>query len=411
MTENVPDLGGADWLRAPAVRKVFDLLDRDAPPSRIVGGAVRDALAGLDVGELDFATPLVPEEVMRRAEAGGCKAVPTGFDHGTVTLVVGGVPYQVTTLREDVETDGRHAIVRFGTDWAADAKRRDFTVNALSVDSTGRVHDPLDGFGDILARRIRFIGDPDQRIAEDRLRVLRFFRFNAQFGRGSLEPEGLSAAIRARNDLRQLSAERIGQEMRRLVSAPRASETLAAMQDSGILGVVLAGVAYLGPFERLLRFVPDADVPLRLAALGCRIEEDVERLTQRLRLSNAERDAMLAGVVAARRWQMPESERQARASLYRLGAAVWADAVALAHAWSVAFPDDEAWRALHDLPKQWEPPRFPLGGADVLGAGAGHGPVVGEILKALESWWIAEDFAPDVTALRQRLQQMVSAAQ
>ncbi|MCB1497986.1 MAG: CCA tRNA nucleotidyltransferase [Bauldia sp.] len=411
MSRHLPDLGDADWLRTPATRKTFAILDKDSEPSRIVGGAVRNALAGLAVEELDFATPLAPESVMRRAAEAGCKAVPTGIEHGTVTLVADGVPHQVTTLREDVETDGRHAVVRFGTDWTADARRRDFTVNALSVDAAGKVYDPLEGFADILARRVRFIGDPGQRIAEDRLRVLRFFRFNAEFGQGGFDPEGLSAAIRARNDLRELSAERIGQEMRRLASAPRAFETLGRMQDSGILGVILAGVAYLGPFERLLRFDPDAGLPLRLAAFGCRVEEDVERLTQRLRLSNAERDAMLAEVVAARRWRMPTSERNARASLYRLGPAAWPDVVALAFAWGTADADDKAWQALRALPALWPPPRFPLSGADVLGAGAAHGPAVGQILEALESWWIGQDFVPDATALRQRLQQMVTSAQ
>ncbi len=412
MTERPPDLAGVDWLDAPDVRTTFAILDDGAAPSRIVGGAVRNALAGLPVSELDFATPLTPDVVVRRAEAAGCKAVPTGIEHGTVTLVVGGVAHQVTTLREDVETDGRHAVVRFGTDWEADARRRDFTINALSVDAAGRVHDPLAGYSDIVERRVRFIGDADQRIAEDRLRILRFFRFNAEFGSGDLDREGLSAAIRAREGLRQLSGERVGAEMRRLVAVPRAAEIAGSMQESGILGVILGGVAYLGPLARLVAFAPEAGVALRLAALGCRIEEDAERLTGRLRLSNIERETMLAAVVSARRLPTPVTEKEARARLYRMGAVTpWRDAVALGFAWSSALLDDPAWQELYRLPERWSPPRFPLSGADALDAGAGRGPVVGSLLKTLEAWWIDQDFAPDEATLRARLQQMVSAAQ
>jgi poly(A) polymerase len=411
MTEMAPSLAGADWLRAPAVGKIFAILDEGGEAARIIGGAVRNALAGLPVGEIDFATPLTPDMVTRRAEAAGIKAVPTGIEYGTVTLVVRGTPYQVTTLREDVATDGRHAVVRFGHDWTADARRRDFTVNALSVDVAGTMYDPLGGYRDIRARRIRFIGDPAERIEEDRLRILRFFRFNAEFGAGPFDPAGLSASIRARQELRQLSAERVGQEMRRLVLSPRAAEAVGVMQDCGILGIVFGGIAYLGAFGRLVAFAPEAGVALRFAALGCRIEEDVERLARLMRLSNAERDAMRAAVIGARRLPTPVAAPDARRLLYRLGVEAWRDAVALAFAWSTSPPDDPAWRDLRRLPEHWQPPRFPLSGGDALGVGAVRGPAIGRLLKALEAWWIERDFAPDETALRARLQQMVAAAQ
>jgi len=411
MNDALPDLVGAGWLSAPAVRAVFAILDEGNEPARIVGGAVRNALAGMPVSDIDFATPLLPEEVSRRAEAAGVKAVPTGIEHGTVTLVVHGTGFQVTTLREDVETDGRHAVVRFGRDWEADARRRDFTVNALSIDAAGTVHDPLGGYPDIVARRIRFIGDAGQRIAEDRLRILRFFRFNAEFGASAFDPEGLSASIRARDGLRRLSAERVGQEMRRLVVAPRAAETAGIMQDSGILGMVLGGVAYLGPFARLIGFLPEAGVALRLAGLGCRIEEDVERLARLLRLANVERDAMLAATVAARKLPPSVALPEARRSLYHLGTETWRNAVALAFAWNGDASTESAWRDLYDLPDRWQPPRFPLSGTDALGAGAMRGPAVGTLLKAVEAWWVDRDFAPDEKALRNRLQQMVAAAQ
>jgi tRNA nucleotidyltransferase/poly(A) polymerase len=409
----IPSLAGADWLAAKPVRALFAALDHDGDEARVVGGAVRDALAGRPVGDIDFATTAPPESVMRRAAAAGFRAVPTGIDHGTLTLVAGGTGYEVTTLREDVETDGRRAVVRFGRDWVRDAERRDFTINALSVDAHGTVHDPLGGYPDVLARRIRFIGNADLRIAEDRLRILRFFRFNAQFGAGDIDRDGLAAAIRARNGLRDLSAERIGQEMRRLVMAPEAAPTLALMQDCGVLPVILAGVAYLGPFARLLAFEAAAGVsagfPLRLTALGCRVEEDVLRLADRLRLANAERDMMGLSLAAARRMPPPGDERAARRLLHETGVDVFAAAVALAAAWGAA--DEAAMIRLHGLPERWPLPRFPLSGRDALGAGASHGPAVGTLLKALQAWWVAEDFAPDEAALRARLQQMIAAAQ
>jgi tRNA nucleotidyltransferase/poly(A) polymerase len=374
---------------------------------------VRDAIAGRPVGDIDFATTALPERVAARAAEAGLKPVPTGVEHGTVTLVVDGVGYQVTTLREDVETDGRHAVVRFGRDWTRDAERRDFTVNALSADAAGTVHDPLGGYADVLRRHVRFIGDADRRIAEDRLRILRFFRFNAQFGEGGYDDDGLRASIRARDGIRDLSAERVGQEMRRLVVAARATKTLSAMQDGGVLPVILAGVAYLGPFARLVAFEDAAaaapSVPLRLAAAGCRVEEDADRIADRLRLPNAERDAMRATVVAARNVPEPGEGRTARRFLYDHGERVFRDAVALAAAWSGGDMNDHAH--LHGLPERWQPPRFPLSGRDVLGAGASPGPAVGDLLREIEAWWIAQDFAPDEALLRTRLQAMIAAAQ
>ncbi|HET7715094.1 MAG TPA: CCA tRNA nucleotidyltransferase [Bauldia sp.] len=415
MTSNLPSLAGAEWLAAPGVRRVFAALNRDGDEARIVGGAVRDALAGRLVGDIDFATTAVPEVVAARARDAGLKVAPTGIEHGTLTLVADGVGYQVTTLREDVETDGRRAVVRFGRDWAADARRRDFTVNALLVDAAGTVHDPLGGYPDVAARRVRFIGDADQRIAEDRLRILRFFRFNAEFGDGEYDPAGLAASIRARNGIGALSGERIGQEMRRLVLAPRSVDALALMQDAGILPVIFAGVGYLGPLARVIDFemavAATPSVALRLAALGCRVEEDADRIGERLKLTNAERNLMRAAVAAARRTPAPGDGRAARRFLYDLTEEAYRAAAALAFAWSGGRADIAAYVDLYRLPERWPRPRFPLGGRDALGAGASHGPAVGAMLKSLEAWWIAEDFAPSEDVLRGRLQQMIAAAQ
>ncbi len=415
MNAAVPDLRGAGWLTQPAAQRIFAALAADGHETRIIGGAVRNALMGEAVREIDFATTATPDAVAALAAAAGLKTVPTGIDHGTLTVVVEGRGYEVTTLRQDIETDGRHAVVRFGRDWTADAMRRDFTVNALSVDAEGKVHDPVEGYADILARRIRFIGDAGRRIAEDRLRILRFLRFTAEYGEGPVDAPGLAAAIRARDGLRELSGERIGNELRRLIVAPRAAEMIALMQESGILGVVFAGVGYVGNFARLVRFEAavgaEPQVAPRLAVLACRIAEDVERVTRRLRLTNAERDRMFGALAARRAFRPPPDQRAARVALYRLGEPAWRDGLGLAFAESTAAPDDAAWKALHDLPDNWTAPRFPLSGRDVVGPAMPSGPGVGALLNSVETWWIAQDFAPDEQALRARLQQELAAAQ
>ncbi|MCR4283431.1 MAG: CCA tRNA nucleotidyltransferase [Bauldia sp.] len=412
MTGTLPSLANSEWLVAPAVRQIFAVLEGAGEETRVVGGAVRNALMHLPVADIDFATTATPDKVTALAGAEGIKAVPTGIEHGTVTLVVGGRGFEVTTLREDVETDGRRAVVRFGRDWEADARRRDFTVNALSVDSGGTVHDPIGGYDDVLARRVRFIGDADRRIAEDRLRILRLFRFHAEYGAGAIDTDGLSAAIRARTGLRDLSDERIGQEMRKLVVAPRAPETIALMQDFGILPIVLAGVGYVVQFERLAMFEADVGVKpvpsTRIAVLACRVEEDVLRVTERLRLANAERSRMQAMLAAARSLAPLPDARDARRALYAHGAETYRDGVAHAFAWNGR--GEPAWRDLFGLPDRWTAPKFPLGGRDITGGGMA-GPAVGETLRAIEAWWIDQDFAPNEAALRSRLQQMIAAAQ
>ncbi len=415
MSAALPGLAGADWLTQASAQRIFAALGAKGHETRIIGGAVRNALMGDGVREIDFATTATPDEVAALAAAAGLKTVPTGIDHGTLTVVVDGRGYEVTTLREDIETDGRHATVRFGRDWKADAMRRDFTVNALSVTADGTVHDPVGGYADILARRIRFIGDADQRIAEDRLRILRFLRFNAEYGSGGVDPAGLSAAIRARDGLSALSGERIGNELRRLIVAPRAVEMVGIMQETGILGIVLAGIGYIDQFARWVAFETavgaEPKVPLRLAVLACRIGEDVERLTRRLRLTNAERDRMLAALAAKTKFRPLPAGRAARAALYRLNKPAFRDGLCLAFADGRAAPDDAAWKALYDLPDTWTAPRFPLSGRDVVGRSMPSGPAVGAILRTVEAWWIAQDFAPDERALRARLQQELAAAQ
>lgn len=409
----LPSLAAADWLRDARVRAVFAALDRDGQSARIVGGAVRDALSGKTPVDLDFATTATPEETVRRAAAAGIKTVPTGIDHGTVTLVVDGKPFEVTTLREDVETDGRHAVVKYGRDWAADAVRRDFTFNALAVDAEGQVYDPAGGYADLIAKRVRFIGDADRRIREDYLRILRFFRFHAQVGAGEPDRDGLSAAIRNREGLRFLSAERIAQEMRKLVLAPGAADTLAVMQEAGILPIILGGVAFVGPFRRLAEFEAVAAITpspaMRLAVLGALIPEHADRIADRLKLANAERATMLAATATAPQVASLPQGQAARGLLYRAKPEAWRAGVVFAAAQAGA--PWQRWVDLLNLADVWPVPALPLSGGDLLARGWPAGRAVGEALRLAESWWVAGDFAADRETLLRRLEQHAAAQQ
>jgi poly(A) polymerase len=379
------------------------VLDRDGEEARAIGGAVRDALLGKEPAEIDVATTAPPPEVIRRAEAAGFKAVPTGIDHGTVTIVIEGRPFEVTTLREDVETFGRKATVRFGRDWKSDAERRDFTINALSVALDGTVFDYVGGLADLAARRVRFIGDPEKRIAEDYLRILRFFRFHASYGEGLPDPAGLSAAIAGRDGIELLSRERVRMELMKLMVAPHAVRTLAVMAETGLLGMVLGGVPLLAglsnmtKLEATLGLAPD---PVRrLGALAVQVVEDADRLRQRLRLFNAEHERLF--FMGDRWWRVDPTlgENGARALLYRLGAKPFIDRVLVAWARSEAGATDVAWHELATLPIRWTAPHFPLRAADFIRRGIAKGPQLGAALRAAEEAWIAADFPSDKAAM------------
>ncbi len=345
----------------------------------------------------------VPNEVTRRVEAAGFKAVPTGIEHGTVTVVVDGTPFEVTTLREDIETFGRHASVRFGRDWKADAERRDFTINALSVSRDGVVFDYVGGIADLAARRVRFIGDAATRIAEDYLRILRFFRFHAFYGEGHPDAAGLHAAIVARGGLDVLSRERVRMELMKLMRAPHVVPTLAVMTEAGILGPVLGGVPYLASLGNVMKVEAACALPgdsvRRLGALGATIPEDADRLWQRLRLSNGEHERIASMTDAWWRIDPAHGETAARALLYRLGAERFVDRVLLAWARSPAGAADAAWHDLATLPARWTAPKFPLHAADLMARGIEKGPRVGAALRAAEEAWIAKDFPTDDATL------------
>jgi len=388
-------LADAAWLKEGAVARLLAVLDRDGEEARVVGGAVRNALLHLPVGEIDVATSAVPQEVVRRVKAAGWKAVPTGIEHGTVTVVIDKHPFEVTTLRQDVETFGRKARVEFGRDWVIDAQRRDFTINALSASATGEVFDYVGGLDDISARRVRFIGDPQARIAEDFLRILRFFRFHAHFAAGLPDGAGLAACIRARAGLDQLSRERVRMELVKLVTAPRAAATLWVMAECGILGAVLGGVAYVPSFEKLAGHEAalglESDAVRRLGALSVAVREDAERLAERLRLSNAEAQRLLA---VDGWWRVAPSaaEQPAHALLYQLGPQSFVDRVLIAWTRAARDADDTDWRTLVTLPQRWSAPIFPLKSADFIRRGVPKGPVLGAALRAAEAAWIAADF-------------------
>src|SRR6202451_1389729 len=279
-------LDDAPWLRSGPAARVLALLNGNGEEARVVGGAVRNALLNVAIGDVDIATTALPDEVVRRAKAAGIKSVPTGIEHGTVTLVIDAHPFEVTTLREDTETFGRRAKVAFGRDWLRDAERRDFTINGLSVDGQGRIHDYVGGLEDIAARCVRFIGKPEQRIAEDYLRILRFFRIHATYGAGEVARAGYLAGIGGQAGLAGLSAERIRVEILKLMVAPGAVVAVNAMVDGGISLPIFGGVAYVGPFaasisiEHALGLPPD---PIRrLGALAVAVTEDARRLASRL---------------------------------------------------------------------------------------------------------------------------------
>ena len=410
------------WFRDEALQRVLALLDADGGEGRVVGGAVRNSLMGLPVADIDIATTLLPETVVERAEAAGIKAVPTGIAHGTVTLVIDGKPFEITTLRRDVETDGRRAVVAFSRDWQADAERRDLTINALYASADGEVVDLVGGLADLERRNIRFIGDAATRIAEDHLRILRFFRFFAYYGSGRPDAEGLRACAAAKSKISTLSAERVWSEMKKLLAAPDPGRALLWMRQIGILTEVLPETEKWGidaipgliAVEQALGW--PAEALLRLAAI---VPPDVARLAklaERLRLSKAE-GAYLQAWGNAPIVKDDISEVAFDRLLYRhdqTGVAVRLK-LALAVARSKAEGDFEEMARVARLGKllertsNWKKPAFPLNGADALAAGVGAGPRVGELLGKIEQEWLDGNFAMNRASLLARLKDLANA--
>jgi poly(A) polymerase len=384
-------------LRQRALGKLLDALDADGEEARVVGGAVRNALLGRPVHEVDVATTATPDVVSERASRGGFKAVPTGIEHGTVTVVVDGTPFEVTSLREDVETHGRRATVRFGRDFAADARRRDFTINALSASRDARVHDYVGGLADLAARRVRFIGDPRARIREDYLRILRFFRFSAEYAEGTLDAAGLDAVIGERAGLAILSRERIRAEFLKLLAARRAVEIVGVVSDTGLLARFIAGVAEPGRLARVAehqdRERNGPEPVLRLAALAVATPEDADRLREQLRLSNHEHERLAAiARLIARLKSLPEPVEAVmiRRLVADHGPALVADALTITAGEPRPVLAADAWPALRRFVSGEEAaPVFPLRGADLVARGVPAGPRVGEMLAKARADWLA----------------------
>lgn len=395
----------------------LEALNGDGEETRLVGGAVRDLALGQPLGDFDLATTAQPEIVMKRARRAGFGVAPTGLKHGTVTLVVDGAPIQTTTLREDVETDGRHAKVRFGRDFSEDARRRDFTINALSLNRDGVVHDYTGGLGDLAARRVRFIGDARARIREDFLRSLRFFRFSATYSDGPLDVEGFRAAIQERDGLQRLSRERVSAELMKLLKARRAADVVTQCAEAGLLGPLLAGAVYPSRLTRLIAVQAARAAPpdplLRLAALGLIIAEDAERLRDRLRLSNAEYER-LAGAASALEGlhclNAPPSLGDLRALLFERRRAAAQDALTLAHVDSGAPPDDPAFASAFRFVSDTPEPTLPFTGAELIARGIAQGQGVGATLKRLQALWIRAGFPKEPDHLARLLEEALRKA-
>jgi poly(A) polymerase len=412
-------VGGEEWFREESLQRVLAMLNADGGEGRVVGGALRNSLMGLPVADIDIATTLLPEAVIERAAAAGIKSVPTGIAHGTVTLVIDSKPFEVTTLRKDVETDGRHAQVAFSSDWQTDADRRDLTINALYATPDGEIVDLVGGLPDIEKRNIRFIGDAATRIAEDYLRILRFFRFFAHYGIGRPDADGLRACAGARSKLTSLSAERIWSETKKLLGAKDPGRALLWMRQVGVLTEILPetekwgidAIPGLVATEQALGWAPDA--LLRLTSIVPPDAERLLKLADRLRLSKSEAGRLQAWATAPV-VKDDMSEAAFDRLLYRQGGdgVTMRLKLALAVARSKAEADfEEMARAarlgkLLDRATQWKKPSFPLNGADALAAGVASGPKVGEILAALEQQWLDANFSINRATLLARLSEL-----
>ena len=410
-----------DWMTGPAVAPVIAALGEGGVDARFVGGCVRDALLGRPVDDIDIGVPLPPDEAVGRLEAAGLKVVPTGIAHGTVTAVSAGTGFEVTSLRRDVETDGRRAAIAFTADWREDALRRDFTMNALSLRPDGAVFDYFGGLADLDPPCIRFVGDPHERIREDHLRILRFYRFAARFGIAAGDPAGRAACSAHAGRIGKLSRERVGQEFLKTLIAPFAGEAVEAMASDGILDAVADTPWSPARFRRMAALESALDLPpdpvRRLAALVGDAGR-MDAVGRSLRLSRKQGDRLLAilqlapdaagglGDPAMDAAQVETQLKAVRAAFYRHGAENWCDASLLAAA-SQDFADTAPLRGLVRAAAGWERPVLPVRGADLAARGIA-GPAVGKGLKFVERWWIAQDFRPGREAALEKLEEAIA---
>jgi poly(A) polymerase len=413
----------AEWLADVNLQRLLAALSADGEEARVAGGAVRNTLLGEPVSDIDIATTTTPDETEQRAQDAGFRTVPTGKEHGTITVIADGRGYEVTTLRADVETDGRHARVAFGKDWKRDAERRDFTINALYARANGEVVDLVGGLPDLETRTLRFIGDADERIREDYLRILRFFRFFAWYGKGRPDADGLRASARLKDGLARLSAERIWSELKKLLLAPDPSRALLWMRQAGVLTQILPESEKWGidAIHGLIATENDlgwqVDPMLRLASLLPPVQEKLEAMAERLRMSKAEA-AKLTNWAAAGSASHTTSELALSKQLY-LGdvcGTTYRLKLALAAARARAQQEDAALVEAGGYSRQlkflegWTKPAFPINGGDLLKLGAAPGKAMGESLKALEKEWMDSGFRMDRDALLARAAELIAAS-
>ncbi len=421
-SEPLGQLSPQPWMEAPETRAVVAALMAEGAEVRFVGGCVRDSVLHRPIKDIDIATHDAPEQVMALLHKAGIHVIPTGIAHGTVTAVIGKAHFEITTLREDVETFGRHAKVAFTDDWTADAARRDFTMNAMCADSQGRIYDPFNGLADLGAGQVRFVGDPMKRLDEDVLRLLRFFRFFAHYGRPPMDPSALAACRRMAPRLVELSGERVAGELIRLLQAPDPAGVLIVMHSHGVLDHILPEAHDFGPLKVLSWLESRAMVrphvaPDAIRRLGILLDTDaagVAALGERLKLSGAQ-TARLASiatpkVLVARGMDMAAARR----ALRRVGADTFRDLVLTRWATERSregrvCPDaTRQWTDLLDLADSWQPVALPVRGADVLALGVPPGPQVGDVLARIEQWWEDQDYRPDRDACLDRLRLAVS---
>ncbi len=413
----VVNLAAQAWLNDDNTRRVVEALNTGPETVRFVGGCVRDAVRDEMVKDVDLATIHQPEKVIQLLESKSIKAVPTGIGHGTITAVADGEPFEVTTLRTDVETFGRHAEVAFTNDWQADAERRDFTMNAIYADPDGSIFDPVKGVEDARKGLVRFIGDPDQRIQEDFLRILRFFRFNARFGHDNLDEQSLAACVRNKEGLAKLSGERIQSELFQLLTADKASPIVQKMHETGILSEIMpeAEAAQLKSLEGLIavdkRHSIEPEVTLRLAALLPKDENALKSIAKRLKFSNEVRNRLLeisrVSAVDVESWQ---DENEMGRALYRLGQPVALDHLRLKWAEDGDAAHEGRWHSLLERAKAWSKSSLKIRARDVMSLGVEEGPDVGRILAQVEDWWIDHDFPDDRSDQLDQLKKIVVAS-
>lgn len=407
MTGTDIELKYRGWLDSDQLQLLLLILSKDGEEARVNGGAVRNAILGEPISDIDISTTLLPEDVIERLEAKGMKVIPTGIEHGTVTVLVEGHHFEVTTLREDIETNGRHAVVEFGRSWKLDAMRRDMTMNALYCDIDGKVYDPLGGYEDLMARRVVFIGNADDRIREDYLRILRFFRFFAWYGATRPDAEGLKACARLKGEIKNLSVERVWAELKKLLAAPDPSRALLWMRTAGVLTAVLpeSGKWGIDRIHGLMRMEKelkwDFDPMLRMMSLMPVSADVAIALSKRLKLSTKEARRLLE-------WSqcpLPDAkipEKELDKLLYRGSARAMKDTLKLELARIATYDQSGSMEGIKTLfahAQRWQRPEFPVQGKDLLAQGFEEGAALGEKLAELEQLWIDNDFTMSREAL------------